>query len=174
MKLEKQKSKTKEAYNSISKEYEKCIMDLIQHEDVKSMEKYIQHGDVSCLDHSIDVSYRSFAICKRLGLDAKSAARGGLLHDFFLYDWHIPDPKRGLHAFTHPSTALLNANDRFSLNEKEKDIIIKHMWPLTIKPPKYKESFIVVIVDLYCSLIETIASRLKKKSTTSLIKNKSI
>jgi len=29
------------------------------------------------------------------------------------------------------------------LNEIEEDIIRKHMWPLTLVPPKYKESFIV-------------------------------
>ena len=29
----------------------------------------------------------------------------------------------------------------------EKDIILKHMWPLTIIPPRYLESFIVSIID---------------------------
>ena len=173
MEQEKQKIKLKQN-PSTDKEYEECIRDLIQHEDVKSMKKYIQHGDVNCLEHSIDVSYKSYLICKRLGLDYKSAARGGLLHDFFLYDWHVTKSERGLHGFTHPYTALENANNRFILNKREKDIIVKHMWPLTIKLPKYKESFIVVVVDLYCSLKEIIISRLKKKSANKLIKSKSI
>lgn len=159
---------------SIIKEYKECIRNLIHHEDVMSMENYIQHGDLSCLEHSIDVSYKSYLICRRLGLDYKSAARGGLLHDFFLYDWHIPEPERGLHAFSHPYTALRNANKKFYLNKKEKDIIVKHMWPLTIKPPKYRESLIVAIVDLHCSLVETIMSRINRKTKASLIKAKII
>jgi len=135
-------------------EYEKCISDLIQNETVRSMEKYIQHSNVTCLEHSIYVSYSSYLICKGLGLDYQSAARGGLLHDFFLYDWHITKPQNGLHGFTHPGTALKNADEKFSLNEIEKDIIEKHMWPLTLGLPQYKESFIVSFVDKYCSLME--------------------
>lgn len=77
-----------------------------------------------------------------------------LADDFFLYDWHNTKPKSGLHGFTHPRTALDNANERFILNEIEKDIIEKHMWPLTPGLPKYKESYIIVLVDKYCSFME--------------------
>jgi uncharacterized protein len=35
------------------------------------------------------------------------------------------------------------------LNDIEEDIIRKHMWPLTLVPPKYKESFIVSFADTY-------------------------
>ena len=30
------------------------------------------------------------------------------------------------------------------------------MWPLTITPPRYKETFIIVWFDKYCSTMETI------------------
>ena len=40
------------------------------------------------------------------------------------------------------------------LNDLEKDVIVKHMWPLTIKFPKYKESYIVTFVDKYCATVE--------------------
>lgn len=137
-------------------EYKKCISDFIPNESVRSMGKFIQHGDVTCLEHSIYVSYISYLICRRLGLDYVSAARGGLLHDFFLYDWHITKPCKGRHGFIHPRMALENASKYFVLNEMEKDIILKHMWPLTIRMPKYKESFIVSFVDKYCALMEII------------------
>ena len=42
----------------------------------------------------------------------------------------------------------------FTLNDLEKDVIVKHMWPLTIKFPKYKESYIVTFVDKYCATVE--------------------
>lgn len=151
-------------------EYKMCISDLIDHEDVISMENYIQHVNISCLEHCFSVSFISYKICRRLGLDYKSAARGGLLHDFFLYDWHVTKYEDGLHGFTHPRTALKNACTRFELNEIEKDIIIKHMWPLTLSLPRFKESFVIVLVDKYCSIVEIIGSRLRKIAKPMLTK----
>ncbi len=148
---------------SSEREYEKCVSDLIRHELVASMKNFIQHGDISCLEHSLYVSYSSYLICRRLGLDCRSAARGGLLHDFFLYDWHVAKPYRGLHGFVHPSVALENANRHFSLSDMEKDIILKHMWPLTVKLPRYRETFIVLLVDKYCATMEIVNWSGRKK-----------
>jgi len=139
---------------SSEREYEECVRDLIQHEIVLSMRDFIQHGNTSCLEHSLYVSYSSYLICKRLGFDYRSAARGGLLHDFFLYDWHGEKPYKGLHGFIHANIALQNANKYFNLNEREKDIIQKHMWPLTIRLPRYKEAFVVSLADKYCATAE--------------------
>jgi uncharacterized protein len=101
----------------------------------------------------MDVSYFSYKACKLLKLDHHSAARGALLHDFFLYDWRnhdVPDlPEDKFHGIEHPKIALANAQKHFQLNDIETDIIIKHMWPLTLVPPKYKESFIVSFADKY-------------------------
>ncbi|MCX7715647.1 MAG: HD family phosphohydrolase [Clostridia bacterium] len=141
-------------YSSYEEEYERCVKDLIQHEMVLSMKNFIQHGDVNCLEHSICVSYNSYMICRKLKLDYRSAARGGLLHDFFLYDWHTEKPYKGLHGFIHPTVAFKNANMHFGLNDMEKDIILKHMWPLTIRLPKYRETVIVLLVDKYCAMME--------------------
>jgi uncharacterized protein len=137
-------------------EYGVCVKDLIQNEIVRSMEEYIQHSNVTCLKHSMYVSYYSYLVCRFLRFDYWSAARGGLLHDLFLYDWHIIKPANGLHGFVHPRIALENARKHFLLNRIEKDIIEKHMWPLTFKFPRYKETFVVLIVDKYCAFMEII------------------
>ena len=134
-------------------EYKTCVVGLLEHEAVCSMKDYIQHSDISCFEHSLTVSYYSYCICKNWGLDYRSAARGGLLHDLFLYDWHTTKTE-GLHGFTHPYTALKNASNLFNLNAREKDIIVKHMWPLTVKLPKFKESFVVTMVDKWCAVME--------------------
>jgi len=107
------------------------------------MEKFKQHGNTDCLEHSLNVSYTAYRLCKRMGLDYCSAARGGLLHDFFLYDWHLGKPYIGLHGFMHPRIALENAGKYFSLNSVEREIILKHMWPLTVTPPKYRETYVL-------------------------------
>lgn len=43
----------------------------------------------------------------------------------------------------------------FSLTDREKNIILRHMWPLTVTPPKYREAYVIVMFDKYCSLMET-------------------
>lgn len=135
-------------------EYLECVEDLLSDEMVLSMQNFIQHGDVSCLDHCLKVSYTSFKISKRLKLDHRSAARGALLHDFFLYDWHHTKTEEGLHGFVHSRIAHRNAIERFELNGLEQDIIIKHMWPLNMSLPKFKESYLVCFIDKYCATLE--------------------
>lgn len=138
-------------------EYEECIKDLIVNRDVGSMRNFMQHGDTNTLEHCLNVSYYSYCMCKNLGLDYRAAARGGLLHDFFLYDWHSGKNYKGLHGLEHPKIALRNAESRFDLTDKERDIIRKHMWPVTVKLPRYKESFVVMMMDKYCAFEEVVA-----------------
>lgn len=143
-------------------EFQTIIYDLFNNETVKEMKKYRQHYNTNCFDHCYVSSYYCYLICKKLKLDYKSAARGAMLHDLFLYDWRKKQDRTGLHAFTHGKTACENACKLFNLNNKEKDIIVKHMWPVTLVPPKYKESFILTLVDKYCALSETFEA-LKEK-----------
>ena len=81
-------------------------------------------------------------------------ARAALLHDLFLYDWrHSHEDLQGWHAFIHPQIALKNASKFCILNDMEKDIIAKHMWPVTFfRFPKYKESYILTITDKLSAL----------------------
>jgi len=150
-------------------EYKHCIQDLIKNKEVLSMKKYIQHSDIHCLEHSLYVSYTSYMVCKKLQFNWSAAARGGLLHDFFLYDWHVKNSNKGLHGFSHPNIALFNANKHFVLNKIEKDIIKKHMWPLTFKLPKYKEALVVALVDKYCATIEIFKRNKKNKVIHKLL-----
>ncbi len=139
-------------------QYIALVQDILENKAFQSMREFIQHGVTSCLAHCISVSYLSYHTCKKLGLDAKSAARGGLVHDMFLYDWHLHSKKTGdyFHGLTHPKVALENAQREFELNDIESDIILKHMWPLTPVPPKYKEGFVVLYHDKICSVRETL------------------
>ncbi len=140
-------------------EFKNIVNDLRLNKEVKEMNTYMQHCNTSCYDHCLHVAYYTYLFCKKFGLDYVSATRAAMLHDFFLYDWHKPrkiNSFKELHAFSHPKIALQNAISLFNLNDMEKDIIIKHMWPLTIKLPKYKESYVVTFVDKYCAIIETL------------------
>jgi len=137
-------------------EYYSFVKDLLDNEVVQSMKNFRHHYSTSCYQHSINVSYYNYLFCKKFGLDAKAGARAGLLHDLFLYDRKLYIRTKGerLHGFRHPKIALENANIHFELNEREEDIIEKHMWPLTLELPKYSESFVTVFVDKYCAIAE--------------------
>ena len=138
--------------------YLDLVADLLAHPVVRQMERYPQHGTTSCLAHCLHVSYLSYRFCRRHGLDARCAARAGLLHDLFLYDWHTFRPQKGegLHGFSHPKRALENALRHFTLSPAEQDCILRHMFPLTPTPPRFREGFVLVWMDKYCSLMETL------------------
>ena len=134
------------------------IKDIISNDTVKQMKDYRQHCNTSCYKHCMQVAYFTYITCKKLKLDYVSATRAAMLHDLFLYDWRKKYRNvdiSGLHAFIHPQIALENASKLFQLNDIEKDVIEKHMWPLTIKFPKYRESYIVTIMDKYSACLET-------------------
>lgn len=145
-------------------EFESIIEDLVSNSTVQKMKNYKQHYDTTCFEHCKNVAYYSYLICKKYNLDYKAVARAGMLHDLFLYDWRKRENgRKGLHAYTHPRTALENAKKLFSLSKKEEDIILKHMWPVTISFPHYKESFIITFVDKYCAIQESIKAYKSKK-----------
>lgn len=139
-------------------EFKMCIEDLLAHDYIQEMKQYNHHSQVTCFEHSLTVAYTSFMVCRALGWDYRAAARGGLLHDLFLYDWHTTKPAEGLHGFVHPRLALNNALQVCSLNKIERDIILKHMFPLTWPAPRYKESTVVCLVDSYCAVREFFGS----------------
>ena len=131
------------------KEYVALVEDLLSQPAVQKLANYTQHHHSDRLQHSIAVSYDSYRIAKRLHLDYASTARAGLLHDLFYYDWRTTKFNLGTHAFIHPRVALRNAEKLTSLNAKEKDIILKHMFVATLAVPRYLESLIVSLVDDY-------------------------
>ena len=137
-------------------EFKEIIQDIVQNSSVLSLKEHVQHMKGSRYQHCYEVAFYTYVLCKKLGLDYVSATRGAMLHDFYFYDWRnkgVEGQKR-FHAYRHPRIALHNAIENFDLNEFEKDIIVKHMWPLTFPLPKFSESYIVTLVDKYCATKE--------------------
>ncbi|MGI6678011.1 MAG: hypothetical protein ACOX2Q_02735 [Dehalobacterium sp.] len=67
-------------------DYWHLVEDILSNETFSQLINY-NHHHTSIMEHALTVSYFSYVICKKLNLDYVSGARGGLLHDFFLYDW---------------------------------------------------------------------------------------
>ena len=136
--------------------------EILQAENMKQERQLIQHGSISCYGHSVFVAYLSLRISRffSVPVDMNSMARGALLHDYFLYDWHVPDRSHRFHGFYHAGVALKNAGRDFALNEVEQNIIEAHMFPLNLtKLPRYRESVIVNVADKICAICEILAGK---------------
>lgn len=135
--------------------------DIMESDNFRKTRKHIQHGSMTVHNHSMDVARYSLLLNKKLGLNCnkRDLVRGSLLHDYFLYDWHDKEylgERQRLHGFHHPKTALLNAEKEYVLNDTQREIIRKHMWPLSVVPPTCREAWVVTAADKYCSLMETV------------------
>lgn len=131
--------------------------DILRSPKMQSERKFMQHGTTDCFTHSVCVAYMALRVAQVLhirNIDRKSLVRGCLLHDFFLYDWHDKKKACKFHTFMHPIVSLRNAEQEFDLNQIERDIIRKHMFPLCFPLPKYKESYIITIADKCCAASE--------------------
>ena len=147
-------------------EFKSIIKDIISNPNIIALKEHVQHASNSRFYHCLYVSYCTYIICKKLKLDYTSAARGAMLHDFYFYDWRNKnvEGQKKFHAYRHPRIALNNANDIFELNSIEQDIILKHMWPVTLAFPRYIESYIVTFIDKYCATHEILKTIKKVKS----------
>jgi len=147
----------KREFYFLLKEY---ASDILESENFQNTRNHIQHGSIPVRRHCLDVARQSITISRFLGIpcNERDLIRGALLHDYFLYDWHDKTRKnyQRLHGFYHPGIALRNASREYPLTLREKDIIKKHMWPLTVVPPLCREAWIVTTADKYCSLLETL------------------
>ena len=131
---------------------EKIILhgyDILESHGMHEGKGFRHHGDINVYKHTITVVCISLILAEKLRIkvDERALVRGALLHDYYLYDWHIDEDWHKWHGFRHPRFALENAKRDFGIGEIEADIIARHMFPLTLHPPKYKESWIVCIAD---------------------------
>jgi uncharacterized protein len=144
--------------------FEAAAWDIVGSAIFLQTKKYIQHGNVSVYEHSLEVAKTSTKLSRFWKVkDRRSLVRAALLHDFFLYDWH--DEWNLAHGFTHPAAAAENARKYFNISEKEYSLIRSHMWPFTLfHPPLYKEGWLICMSDKIVALKETVC-RMKHERT---------
>lgn len=137
--------------------FNNVVHEIVSNENYQRMKKYQHHANVSCYEHCYNVALYSYilAIRNKWNVDLRALIRGAMLHDYYLYDWHVRNGRKRWHGFRHPKISYNNAKKDFEINKKEKDIIIKHMWPLTLfSIPRYRESFIVTYADKMITIKE--------------------
>lgn len=146
-----------ERYLKKDTEYYSIVKDILENPEFLRRKEFRHHGNRTVYDHSLAVSILSYRIAKRFHLDYKSAAIGGLLHDFYYKPWQeLKDPRPFFkkHGFAHAGEALENSKIYFPnlMNRRVEDIIKKHMFPLNIKPPMCREGWVITCVDKYVSM----------------------
>ena len=143
---------------------EKYASDILNDDTFKLQKEYLQHGKVSVYDHVIYVADKSLSYAKRLHLkiSEKELVRGALLHDYYLYDWHIHGAFYRGHIIRHPKEAAEKARQDFKTSKKEESIIRRHMFPLTITPPRYKEGWLVSWADKTSAVSETLGKKARR------------
>lgn len=136
--------------------------DLLKNEYVLSMKGYNHHGNISTHFHSVYVAYTVMKICNFVKVrNIEEIVRVALLHDFYLYDWHIEKHEQ-LHAWYHPKQSVKNIEkyNLIHLNKKQKDMILSHMFPLAL-PPVSVGGWILIIADKHCASHEFLGSSAK-------------
>ncbi len=146
-----------------------CVSDILLHNEVMPLKDITHHISTTRYQHCLNVAYYSYIVCKKFNFDARAAARAGMLHDLFYYNRKEYNNRRRRgelsHSQMHSLMAAENASKLFELSPLERDIIEKHMWPVTRKAPSYKESYVICAVDKYCAVLEFILPHLKKYSS---------
>ncbi len=140
------------------------LCSMMNHPEVERMKKYKQHRNANTYAHCRHVTLKSIRFIQRTGIraDMEAVVRGAMLHDFYLYEATNADITPWRHGWTHPETALGNAEKIFSLSPKEKNIIYSHMWPIRITHiPRCREAVIVNVADKVCAVQEMLFWRRK-------------
>lgn len=138
-------------------EFMKITYEILENDEFRDMSHVSHHIYTSRLMHSLRVAYACYLTCKKRGWDYRSVARGALLHDWFRVDrGYVKRRVKMLLGFYHPRMAMNKALTVFDLNPIEQDCILRHMFPLTIVPAKYKEAWTVIYWDKVWGTKETL------------------
>jgi len=153
----------------------RIVKRILKSKEFQKRRVFMHHENESLWTHSIKVSFLSYKYAIKHNVSEYNCAIAGLLHDFYTKAWQYSkeleylDEKyrenfikkerckfKELHGISHPIDALNNSKKYFNryLNERVEDAIVTHMFPLSIingQIPKYKESYVITMVDKYVS-----------------------
>ncbi len=138
-----------------SKEFKSIISTYIMHPVFQEMKDFSHHGHTR-YDHSLRVAYHTYKVTKALHLNYKEATVAALLHDFFTDE--VIAEKSINRMRHHPKVAAKNASKYFSINEKQKNMIETHMFPVTLSPPAYLEGWLLDLIDDVVAIYEKVTS----------------
>lgn len=173
--------------NPFFEEWYKIVEEILLNDEFQKRKLFNHHHNLSVWDHSILVSFKAFVYSKYFDADSRICAIAGLLHDFYPDAWlyneelvklengrytnnlKVKKPLFRMHGFVHGQAAADNYVRYFPHLENKKitNTIKCHMFPLTPIPPRYKEGYIITMVDKLNSVRELPSL----SSVPSMVKN---
>ena len=142
----------------------------------------VHHHALSVADHTLNVALTSMDICYFLDrlhvkADKRDVVIGALAHDLGILGRYEKYRNNLECCRRHPVDSVRIARDLIpDLNEKTEQIIRRHMWPLSLRPPCSREGMIVMAADKYSSIREVLgrmypaAGTYKKEDRAELIR----
>lgn len=155
----------------LSKEEEKIIEDfsyITKDKDYLKLKDLPRHGTTTTYDHSVRVAYMSKGLAETFNLDADSAVRASLLHDYCFVNYYEKNDHKGFYLFYHPIEAAQNAK-KYQLNQSEYNAIRSHMFPFSMFPTS-KIAWIITYADKIVAMKETfnLQKRPEDKEVTAI------
>lgn len=125
--------------------FDSCIQDIVTNEQFNKLKTELHHG-ITRYDHAYSVAKWTHIIGKIFKMKNNvNTTRAALLHDFYVNDDLTGNGAQRLGR--HPEVALENSLKYYELDNIQKDIIKSHMFPCNLTVPKYKESWLVSMID---------------------------
>ncbi len=121
-------------------------------------------------DHTLNVALTSLKMAYALEkLRIRSSRRrlviGSLCHDLGIIGRADKFKNNRVCCHQHPIDSLAIAKRLVpGLDDRTENIIIRHMWPLTLLPPTNRESVIVDLADTYSTFMEIAGHRPKPEA----------
>ena len=145
-------------------EFYEINRDILENKHFNELKNYRHHG-ITRYEHSCKVAYYTYRITRKTNKNYKEITRAALLHDFFTDEvkkvWVLKK------CTNHPKIALENSKKYFELSELQEDIILSHMFPIGLRMPRYKESWLVDLIDDFSAIVEKTFSLRKELSTAA-------
>ena len=135
----------------MQEEFNNIIKDIVTNEEFMKLQGEVHHSTTR-FNHSLRVAYEVYNKLKDNDQNYVDATRAALLHDFFFDDDLSSSQNDRLN--NHPLIALENAKKYFDINELQENIILSHMYPLSYCLPRFKESWVVSLMDKKVTILE--------------------
>lgn len=134
---------------------------ILKNTGYRQLRNISRHRFTNTMDHSIRVACVNLYLSKKIHVSEESAVKIGLFHDFCLVDYykehHMKMSERhpGIYAFYHPIEAVKNAEGICDLTREEKQAIMSHMFPLSIRIPASRLGWLLTISDKIVAVYES-------------------
>lgn len=126
------------------------------------------HHGITRMEHSMRVAKYTYKIAKKLNIDYVSATRAAILHDFFTVE-EFGNVKGLAKGILHPDIALANSRLEFDINDIEANAIEAHMFPLSLTLPRYKESWLITLIDKGVAIFEMSSYKFTYRKLSGII-----